>query len=152
MEANEQLSEGNIQRQVDRQRKDALPASRPLPRAGILSAPMQVLALLLVFFNGGLALWQYSDRDEWKARAEASERSNRRLLQARCGEAVCGLQYDEHIVASRDGELLATTVWGTAPIACKQAGHVAWVRPDWDGAGFEFMCLPADGLPIRGAE
>jgi hypothetical protein len=142
----------NLQQQVDSQRMAALPPSSPLPRPGLLSPAAQVVVLLLFAASGSGMVWLSQRSSEWQDKAEAAQMANGRLMQARCEEAVCGLQYDEHIVAYRDRSLLPTTVWGTAPIACKQAGHVPWVRPEHDCSGFEFMCLPADGLPIRGAE
>lgn len=118
----------------------------------MFSPGAQIVLLLALGVSGSGLVWFSQQSSDWQDKAEASERSNRRLMQARCDEAVCGIQYDERIVASPDGARLPTTVWGTAPIACKQDGHVPWVRPDWDCSGFEFMCVPDDGLPIRGVE
>ncbi len=127
------------------------PFVRP-PRSGMFTPGGQIVLLLgFVAASSGM-VWFSLQSSDWQQKAKVSEEMNRRLMQARCAEAACALQYDERIIASPGGASLATTVWGTAPIACKQAGHVPWVRPDWDGSGFEFMCLPADGLPIRGAE
>jgi hypothetical protein len=69
-------------------------------------------------------------------------------MQGSCADAKCSIQFDEEWRRTDTGHKSATHVWGAAPIACKRAGEIVWVRADETG-GVDFMCLPDDGLPMR---